>query len=155
MGSARADRPSLTGFPSPSRPPAAVLDFSEVLADREAHGKVALELYDSGRYMRLDAAAQRALNVLRGRADANDTFSLYGLLNRGRTPMGKRLCKVGSCCTPCFWHGSWPGGVCRLNCAVAAPVDAGGGRRAASQGYAVWMQWFRNAPTEAPTTVGS
>ncbi len=73
---------------------AGVLAFTEVLADREAHGRYTLELYDSGRYMRLDAAAQRALNVLKARLDANDTFSLYGLLNRGKTPMGKRLCKV-------------------------------------------------------------
>lgn len=76
---------------------AAVLAFSEVLADKGAHGKYSLSLYDSGRYMRLDAAAQRALHVVRGRGDANDSFSLTGLLNKGRTPMGKRLCKVG------FW----------------------------------------------------
>ena len=44
--------------------------------------------------MRLDAAAQRALNVLRQRTDANDSFSLYGLLNRGRTVMAKRLLKA-------------------------------------------------------------
>lgn len=40
--------------------------------------------------MRLDAAAQRALNVLPSRLDGNNAFSLYGVLNRGRTPMGKR-----------------------------------------------------------------
>jgi DNA mismatch repair protein MSH2 len=44
-----------------------------------------------GKYMRMDAAALRALNVLRQRQDPNDTFSLYGLMNRARTPMGKRL----------------------------------------------------------------
>jgi len=41
--------------------------------------------------MRLDAAALRAINVLRDRADASDSFSLYGLMNRARTPMGRRL----------------------------------------------------------------
>lgn len=41
--------------------------------------------------MRMDAAALRALNVLRQRQDPNDTFSLYGLMNKSRTPMGKRL----------------------------------------------------------------
>lgn len=71
-----------------------MLAFAEVMADSDAHGKFALELYDSGRYMRLDAAAQRALNVLKSKLDANDNFSLYGLLNRAKTPMGKRLCKV-------------------------------------------------------------
>ncbi|KAK9842053.1 hypothetical protein WJX81_006373 [Elliptochloris bilobata] len=73
---------------------AAVLAFGEALADGASHGKWALALYDTGRYMRLDAAAQRALNVLRQRTDANDSFSLYGLLNRGRTAMAKRLLKV-------------------------------------------------------------
>lgn len=44
--------------------------------------------------MRLDAAAQRALNVLKSKTDSSDTFSLYGLLNRSKTPMGKRLLKA-------------------------------------------------------------
>eukprot|EP00891_Asterochloris_glomerata_P003123 jgi/Astpho2/3123/fgenesh1_pm.00051_%23_46_t len=73
---------------------AAVLAFSEVLADTDNHGKFALSLYDMGRYMRLDAAAQRALNVMKTKLDANDSFSLYGLMNRARTTMGKRLLKV-------------------------------------------------------------
>ncbi len=64
------------------------------MADRDMHGKYSLELYDTGRYMRLDAAAQRALNVLKSKTDANDNFSLYGLLNRARSAMGKRLLKV-------------------------------------------------------------
>ena len=76
---------------------AAVLAFTEVMADRDMHGKYSLELYDMGRYMRLDAAAQRALNVLKSKTDANDNFSLYGLLNRARTAMGKRLLKARSC----------------------------------------------------------
>jgi len=73
---------------------AAVTAFTEVMADRDMHGKYSLELYDTGRYMRLDAAAQRALNVLKSKTDANDNFSLYGLLNRARSAMGKRLLKV-------------------------------------------------------------
>jgi hypothetical protein len=51
-------------------------------------------LYCAGRYMRLDAAAARALNVLRSKTDSSDTFSIYGLLNRGKTAMGKRLLKA-------------------------------------------------------------
>ena len=81
-------------FSLPARA-AAVLAFSEVLADADNHGKFALSLYDMGRYMRLDAAAQRALNVMKTKLDANDSFSLYGLMNRARTTMGKRLLKVG------------------------------------------------------------
>jgi DNA mismatch repair ATPase MutS len=44
--------------------------------------------------MRLDAAAQRALHVFPARGDANAAFSLYGLMCRARTPMGKRRLKV-------------------------------------------------------------
>ena len=74
--------------------PAAAIAFSELMAMDSCHHKWTLALYDTGRYMRLDAAAQRALNVMKQRTDANDTFSLYGLMNRGRTPMAKRLLKV-------------------------------------------------------------
>ena len=68
--------------------------FSEVLSDISNHGKYSLSLYDMGRYMRLDAAAQRALNVMKTKFDANDNFSLYGLMSRARTSMGKRLLKA-------------------------------------------------------------
>ena len=71
-----------------------VMAFSEVLADISNHGKYSLSLYDMGRYMRLDAAAQRALNVMKTKFDANDNFSLYGLMSRARTSMGKRLLKA-------------------------------------------------------------
>ncbi|KAL0034692.1 hypothetical protein WJX77_003027 [Trebouxia sp. C0004] len=73
---------------------AGVMAFSEVLADVGNHGKYSLSLYDMGRFMRLDAAAQRALNVMKTKFDANDNFSLYGLMSRARTSMGKRLLKV-------------------------------------------------------------
>ncbi|KAK9813003.1 hypothetical protein WJX72_007194 [[Myrmecia] bisecta] len=73
---------------------AAVMSFMELMADSSSHGKFRLALYDMGRYMRLDSAAQRALNVMKAKTDANDNFSLYGLMNRSRTVMGKRLLKV-------------------------------------------------------------
>ena len=43
---------------------AGVLAFAEVLADSSAHRKWAVALYDPRRFMRLDAAAQRALNIM-------------------------------------------------------------------------------------------
>jgi hypothetical protein len=49
--------------------------------------------------MRLDAAASRALNVLPHRLDGSASFSLYGIMARGKTAMGKRLLKV--CTHPC------------------------------------------------------
>lgn len=48
--------------------------------------------------MRLDAAASRALNVLPQRLDGSASFSLYGIMARGKTAMGKRLLKVGTLC---------------------------------------------------------
>ena len=44
--------------------------------------------------MRLDAAASRALNVLPQRLDGSSSFSLYGIMARGKTAMSKRLLKV-------------------------------------------------------------
>jgi len=70
---------------------AAVLRFSELLADSTNHGRCTLSMYDTGRYMRLDSSALRALNVLPERSDGPSSFSLYGLLNKCRTPMGRRL----------------------------------------------------------------
>ena len=70
---------------------AAVLRFSELLADSTNHGRCTLSMYDTGRYMRLDSSALRALNVLPERSDGPSSFSLYGLLNKSRTPMGRRL----------------------------------------------------------------
>jgi DNA mismatch repair ATPase MutS len=57
--------------------------------------------------MRLDAAASRALNVLPQRLDGSASFSLYGIMARGKTAMGKRLLKVperellAACCACC------------------------------------------------------
>ena len=73
---------------------AGCLAFSELLSDDGEHGRWNLELYSTGRFMRVDASAQRALNVFPSRTDAADTFSLYGLLNRCRTAMGKRLLRT-------------------------------------------------------------
>ena len=72
----------------------AIISFSELLSDSNNHGKFSLGLHNMGQFMRLDAAAQRALNVMPNRLDENNFFSLYGLMNRARTPMGKRKLKV-------------------------------------------------------------
>ena len=82
---------------------AAALRFSELLADPANHGRCRLCMHDTGRYVRLDSSALRALNVLPERASASASaaapaegsaaagFSLYGLLNKCRSPMGRRL----------------------------------------------------------------
>lgn len=70
-----------------------VIHFVDVLSDVSSHSRYTLEYYNMGKYMRLDSAAQKALHVLKSKMDANDSFSLYGLMNKCRTAMGKRLLK--------------------------------------------------------------
>ena len=50
-----------------------------------------------GCFLRLNRATLTALNVLPGQFDEPATHSLYGLLNRCKTPMGKRGLKVSLC----------------------------------------------------------
>ncbi|GAX83908.1 hypothetical protein CEUSTIGMA_g11332.t1 [Chlamydomonas eustigma] len=79
---------------------AAVVAFSELLSDASKHQKFELVLYDPGRFMRLDASAQRALNVMASRQQESapqnsaTAFSLIGLMGRARTAMGKRRLKT-------------------------------------------------------------
>lgn len=68
-----------------------LISYAELLSDESGYGKHTLHLYNIGKFMRLDSAALRALNVFKGKAEASDSFSLYGLLNKCKTPMGKRL----------------------------------------------------------------
>lgn len=71
---------------------AALLTYTELLADDTNYGKYTLQPYSLDLYMRLDAAALRALNVTESKTDANKNFSLFGLMNRTCTQgMGKRL----------------------------------------------------------------
>lgn len=73
---------------------AAVTAFLELTTDPAHLGKFSLQLYDLKRYMRIDIEAQRALNVFKAKGEVSDSFSLYGLLNRCRTAMGKRLLRT-------------------------------------------------------------
>ncbi len=50
----------------------------------------------AGAHMQLDAAVQSALNVMPSNEDASNSFSLFGLLNKAQTAMGKALLKVGA-----------------------------------------------------------
>ena len=73
---------------------AAILPFSEITADSLTSGKFNVALYDSDKYMRLDGAAQKVLNVMNQRTDANDNFSPFDLMSRGRTAMARHLLEV-------------------------------------------------------------
>jgi len=85
----------------------AVMKFADISNDTQNHGRCELELFDSGAHVRLDAAALKALNVFpssgagggdrsfgetaNGRKGGSGGFSLYNLLNRCTSPMGKRV----------------------------------------------------------------
>ncbi|GJM94985.1 hypothetical protein PR202_ga11673 [Eleusine coracana subsp. coracana] len=70
----------------------ALLSYAELLADDTNYGNYTIEKYNLDRYMRLDSAAVRALNIAEGKTDVNKNFSLFGLMNRTCTVgMGKRL----------------------------------------------------------------
>ncbi len=76
-----------------------LIHYTELWQQPEEHGKYTLQLFNPHRYMRLDAAALRALHVI---GDGSSTFSLYALLNKAKTPMGKRLIKVCVVCCLSF-----------------------------------------------------
>nr|WCZ58541.1 DNA mismatch repair protein Msh2 [Andalucia godoyi] len=68
----------------------ALIRYLELLADDSNFGTFRLFTYALGAYVRLDAAALRALNILPSSADTSKTSSLYGVLNRCRSAMGSR-----------------------------------------------------------------
>lgn len=71
---------------------AALVRVAELAAEASADSrKYQLSVFETGKFMRLDASASRALNVTKDRSESADTFSLYKLMNRAKTPMGKRL----------------------------------------------------------------
>ncbi|EIM82088.1 DNA mismatch repair protein [Stereum hirsutum FP-91666 SS1] len=91
--------PSATGDASSSIPqlslptaPAALtalLTYLNLLADTSNHGAWTIYTHDLGQYMRLDASALRALNLVEGTATRNTT--LLGLLNKCKTAQGTRM----------------------------------------------------------------
>jgi DNA mismatch repair protein MSH2 len=70
---------------------AALLKYLGVMSDPSNFGQYQLYQHDLSQYMKLDAAALRALNLMPGSRDGAKTMSLYGLLNHCKTPLGSRL----------------------------------------------------------------
>ncbi|KAL4440412.1 hypothetical protein ABPG75_003413 [Micractinium tetrahymenae] len=64
------------------------------MAETELQDVEMLDAAEEGSFMRLDAAVESALNVLPSNTDAATSFSLYGLLNKAQTAMGKALLKA-------------------------------------------------------------
>ncbi|KAF2260798.1 DNA mismatch repair protein-like protein msh-2 [Lojkania enalia] len=70
---------------------AALIKYLGVMSDSSNFGQYQLYQHDLSQYMKLDAAALKALNLMPGPRDGAKTMSLYGLLNHCKTPTGSRL----------------------------------------------------------------
>lgn len=70
---------------------AALVKYLGVMHDASNFGQYRIYQHNLSEYMKLDAAAVRALNLLPGPRDGSKNMSLYGLLNHCKTPVGNRL----------------------------------------------------------------
>ena len=72
---------------------AALLVYMSLLSDSALHGQFRLHRHDLSQYMKLDASALKALNLMPNPQElgGNKNMSLYGLLDRCFTSQGKRL----------------------------------------------------------------
>ncbi|KAL9014275.1 MAG: hypothetical protein Q9173_001084 [Seirophora scorigena] len=70
---------------------AALIKYLGVMSEPANFGQYQLYQHDLAQYMKLDAAALRALNLMPGPRDGSKNMSLYGLLNHCKTPVGSRL----------------------------------------------------------------
>ncbi|KAK6842769.1 DNA mismatch repair protein msh-2 [Apiospora arundinis] len=70
---------------------AALIKYLSVLQDPSNFGQYQLYQHDLSHFMKLDAAALKALNLMPGARDGAKTMSVFGLLNHCRTPTGSRL----------------------------------------------------------------
>jgi DNA mismatch repair protein MSH2 len=70
---------------------AALVKYIGAMTDPSNYGQYQLYQHDLSQFMKLDAAALRALNLMPGPRDGSKTMSLFGLLNHCKTPVGGRL----------------------------------------------------------------
>ena len=69
---------------------AAVISFLQLVNDDTNHGVFSLVTFDLKNYMRLNASAMQALNLVPAPTDANKSMNLFGRLNFCNTGMGAR-----------------------------------------------------------------
>ncbi|KFA72895.1 hypothetical protein S40288_02138 [Stachybotrys chartarum IBT 40288] len=70
---------------------ASLIKYLDVLQDPSNFGQYQLYQHDLAQFMKLDAAALKALNLMPGPRDGAKTMSIYGVLNHCKTPVGSRL----------------------------------------------------------------
>ncbi|KAI5304180.1 MutS-like protein [Ascosphaera pollenicola] len=70
---------------------AALVKYLGVMHDPSNFGQYRIYQHNLSEFMKLDAAAVRALNLMPGPRDGSKNMSLYGLLNHCKTPVGNRL----------------------------------------------------------------
>ena len=70
---------------------AALIKYLGALQDPSNFGQFQLYQHDLTQFMKLDAAALKALNLMPGPRDGSKTMSIYGVLNHCKTPVGSRL----------------------------------------------------------------
>jgi DNA mismatch repair protein MSH2 len=70
---------------------AALVKYIGVMSEPSNYGQYQLYQHDLSQFMKLDAAALRALNLMPGPRDGSRTMSLFGMLNHCKTPVGGRL----------------------------------------------------------------
>lgn len=70
---------------------AALVKYLGAMSDSSNFGQYQLYQHDLSQYMKLDASALKALNLMPGPRDGSKTMNLYGLLNHCKTPIGSRL----------------------------------------------------------------
>ncbi|XP_065649917.1 DNA mismatch repair protein Msh2 isoform X2 [Hydra vulgaris] len=70
----------------------AIIKYLELLSDESVFNQFSIKIFDLNQYMRLDAGAVKALNVMPSVDDGNNkSMSVFGLLNMCRTSQGQRL----------------------------------------------------------------
>ncbi|KAM3530053.1 hypothetical protein MY4038_005137 [Beauveria bassiana] len=68
-----------------------LIKYLGILHDVSNFGQYQLYQHDLAQFMKLDAAALKALNLMPGPRDGAKTMSIYGVLNHCKTPVGSRL----------------------------------------------------------------
>ncbi|KAF3121027.1 MutS-like protein, partial [Orbilia oligospora] len=69
----------------------ALIRYLGLMSDQLNFGQYRLYQHDLAEYMKLDASALKALNLMPGPRDGSKNMSVYGLLNKCKTAVGTRL----------------------------------------------------------------